>query len=294
MVSIIITTYKEPTTLEQTLRIFLNEKIKDDYEILVVAPDKESRKVINKFNQHPHVKFVQDESKGKPAALNLAFKKVQGDALILTDGDVVVEQGSVAELLKHFKDKTIGAVCGRPISISPRDTMLGYWSHWLVNAAHQRRLKLSKQNKYLDCSGYLYAIRAGIVKQIPKNALSDDIYISQKIWQQDYKIKYEPRAKVRVKYPTNFKDWIRQKKRSAGGTKQKFGAEKVSSKMRSFLKEVTGGLKLFFLFPKNIKEFWWTILLFLARIYLWIIIFIDLKIKKKKFKEVWQRIESSK
>jgi len=339
MVSIIITTYREPRTLEKSLNILLNEEINQDYEILVVAPDKESREVVNKFCvQYPQVKFLQDRGVGKPAALNLAFKKLapnlfreaHNDILILTDGDVVIEQGSINELLKHFQDKNpslpplgkggvkeVGAVCGQPISISPRNTMLGYWSHWLVNAAHQRRLKLSKQNKYFDCSGYLYAIRAGIVNQIPENVLSDDIYISKKVWGAspspsnspsgrgrkfphfrqgggEYKIIYEPNAKVKVKYPTTFKDWLKQKKRSAGGTRQKFPDEEISSEMRSFIKEAWYGIKLAFTFPKNLKEFWWTFLLFLARIYLWILIFIDLKIKKKKFEEVWQRVESSK
>ncbi|MDD4606831.1 MAG: glycosyltransferase [Patescibacteria group bacterium] len=295
MISIIITTYRESKTLEQTLRVILNKKINQAFEILVVAPDEESREVVNKFSiKYPQVKFIQDQGLGKPSALNLAFGKVQGDILILTDGDVVVESNGLEKLVQEFNNPKIGAVCGQPTSISDRKTMLGYWSHWLVNAAHQRRLKLSQQNKYLDCSGYLYAIRNKVVNEIPENVLSDDIYISQKIWQAGYQIVYRPEAKVRVKYPNTFSDWVKQKKRSAGGAKQKINQEKFKSNMRGFFNEAWHGFKLLFSFPKNLKEFSWTLLLFLARIYLWILILVDLKIKKKNFAEIWQRIESSK
>jgi len=294
MVSIIITTYKEPITLEKTIKNILKERIDQKFEILVVAPDKESREVVNKkFVQYPQIKFLPDKGEGKPAALNLAFQKARGEILVLTDGDVIVEKGSINKLLKHFQNKRVGAVSGRPISLSPRKKMLGYWSHWLLNAAHQRRLDLSKKKKYFDCSGYLYAIRSNIIREIPKNTFSDDIYISRKIWQANYKISYEPEAKVGVKYPSTFSDWLKQKRRSAGGAIQ-FKTKNRELKTRNFLKEGWYGLKLFFSFPKNLKEFFWTILLFLARIYLWIIIFIDLKIRRKEFKEIWIRIESSK
>ena len=64
--------------------------------------------------------------------------------------------------------------------------------------------------------------------------------------------------------------------------------------MRSFTKEAIFGIKLFFEYPQNFKEFVWLKLLFLARIYLWLLIFADKKIIHKKYGPGWERVESSK
>lgn len=351
MLFIIITTYKEPKTLKKSLDIILNEikKISKQlthhrlaqgslplggYEILVIGPDKETEKVVKKYNktlqqvQGINLKYLKDQGKGKPAALNLAFKNLSNridpgflsrstidDILILTDGDVWPSEGFLKKLLESFNKangvssetqikggkKSVGAVTGRPISISSRNTIFGFWSHLLTDAAHQRRLKLSRAEKYLDCSGYLYAIRRLPITnyQLPITLLSEDNYISQLIWQNGYKIDYAPEAKVYVKYPDNFKDWILQKRRSTGGYKQNLKLKIQNSKvkkgeMRNFFKEVFHGTFFALTYPKNLREFWWTILLFWARLYLWFLIFWDHKILRKKFGQSWGRVESTK
>ena len=128
--------------------------------------------------------------------------------------------------------------------------------------------------------------------EIPHNTLSDDGVISKMVYDKGYQIKYLSSAKVYVNYPTNFKDWIIQKKRSTGG----YTRDKVEKKYgnRSFFKEAFRGIELFFSYPKSLKEYYYLTVLFIARTYLWIIIFIDLKIKRKKFSDIWIRVESTK
>ena len=98
---------------------------------------------------------------------------------------------------------------------------------------------------------------------------------------------------VYIKYPTNFSDWIKQKKRSAGGYNQLKYLLKHKTNDRTLLKESAGILAVL-KYPKNIKELFWTFQLIFARIYLWALIFIDINILKKDFKKVWVRIESTK
>ncbi len=286
MVSIIITTYKEKKSLPKAIQAFLDQDLKEDYEILVVGPDKDTERIIKEFSEkYPIIKYLKDEGRGKPAALNLAFKQAQGEILVLTDGDVWTEKESLKYLLTPFKDSRVGAISGQPVSTNSRNNSFGFWSHFLTNAAHQLRLK----KKVFPCSGYLYAVRRGLVKQIPEDVFSEDAVITQIIRDKGYQVAYAPRAKVYVKYPDNFQDWLKQKVRSTGGYTQK-----QSGGERNLLQEIFGGLKLFFSYPKNLKEFYWTILLYLSRIYLWLVIFWQIKVKKKKFAHIWQRIESTK
>jgi len=137
MISIIITAYKEEKTIAKAIEQFLKNKISDKSEILVLAPDEQTLEIAKKLK----VKTIKDPGKGKPAALNLAFQKAKGDILILTDGDVFIDENALSSLLAPFQDKNIGAVSGHPISLNPKDNLLGYWSHTLTRIAHLRRLK---------------------------------------------------------------------------------------------------------------------------------------------------------
>lgn len=285
MISIIITAFKEPNTIGKAIDAILEQKIPNS-EIIVTCPDQETKDAIKKYKK---VKHVQDEGKGKPAALNLIFKKAKGDILVLTDGDVFTAPNSIKELLRPFEDKQVGLVSSHPISIERRDTMLGFWSHLLTDVAHRVR----SRSRLIIGSGYLMAIRKGIVESIPENALSDDAVISHLIYEKGYKTVYAPEAKVFVKYPTNFKDWIKQKKRSAGGYVQLSQYIKSKQRMRSFSKESQG---IFMVLPycKNGKQTLWVGMLVLARMYLWLLIFLDVKVKRKPFKQLWLRVESTK
>lgn len=294
MISIIITGYKEPHTIGKAIEQVIKNKIKEKYEIIVLAPDEETLSEARKYiEEHKNLTVIKDEGKGKPAALNLVFKKAKGDILILTDADVYMSDKAIPYLLNVFKDKNVGAVTGRPISLNPKNEMLGYWSHLLSDMAHLIRKKRIKHGKMVVCSGYLYAIRSGIISKIPEDALSDDAVISHLIYEKGYKILYTPGAEVYIKYPTNFSDWIKQKKRSAGGYNQLNYMVKDKERMRSFTKESSGIFHVL-KYPKSIKEFFYTISLIAARIYLWILIFWDINIKKKEFKKIWVRVESTK
>lgn len=291
MISIIITSYKEPRTIGKAIEQVIKNNLKD-YEILVTAPDNETLNEAGKYSKkYKFIRLIKDFGKGKPAALNLAVSKAKGEILILTDGDVYISQDSLDYLLKPFEDETIGAVSGKPVSINPKNNLLGFWAYVLTKVADERRLKALKLKKRFFCSGYLFAIRKRLFPVLPSNLLSEDGFISNEVYKKSHKIGYSENSEVYVKYPTNFKDWIIQKKRSAGGYNQ---IKKITGiEMRSFKKESLGVFDLF-KFVSGFKEFFWLIALFLARIYLWIVIYKDINIKKNSDKKIWKRVESTK
>lgn len=295
MISIIITAFKEANTIGKAIDSFLEQDIKEDYEILVACPDEETKKVVMDYaNVNPKIKHIQDPGKGKPTALNICFKEAKGDKIIMTDGDVYVSSDSVNYLINKLNSESVGAVTGRPISVNSRKNFFGYVSHLLTDVgAHNTRLKYSKQKKFFTVSGYLFAMKK-LFTEIPVDALSDDAVMSHIIKNLGYRIEYEPKALVFVKFPTNFKDWINQKKRSAGGFNQLKRFFPQDKTMRSFKEEIKEGWYKPFVYPKNIKEYSWTVLLYFLRIYLWILIYRDLNLKKKSFKQIWVRVESTK
>lgn len=288
MISIIITSYKEPKTIGKAIESFQKQKIKERYEIIVVAPDKKTLDAARKYK----VKCFQDSGRGKPSALNLAFSKAKGDIIILSDGDVYISDNSVNELIKHFKDKKVGAVSGRPKAMDDRNNLFGFWAHLLNDSAHLERLRRNKKDLPIFCSGYIFAIRKDLFEKLPQDVL-DDAYISMLILKKGYKIKYEPNAIAYIKNPSNLKDWIKQKRRNAMGHNHARKLLRGAPQMKSFFNEAVYGWYKALSYPRNLKEFFWTLFLFPCRLYIWLLGIYD-EIKGEEVMKIWKRIESTK
>jgi cellulose synthase/poly-beta-1,6-N-acetylglucosamine synthase-like glycosyltransferase len=248
---------------------------------------------------------IRDPKKGKPYALKMALKRAKGNIIIFTDGDVFFEENAVKELIKPFENKNVGGVSGRPIPQDSKDDRYGYWGHLLSDSAdHRRRDRMVKvkgkdyyisQETFFPMSGYIMAMR-NLDFDIPSNVLSDDAYISYTIRNMGMDIAYTPKAICYVKYPTNLRDYYKQKVRSLGGFKQlkRMGVFKKDKQSRSFFIELK---YTFFVlrYAENIEEFFWSLLLFPVRLITWIKILWERDILKKDMpKGGWERIESTK
>ena len=294
MVSVILTAYREAATIGRAIEAFLPQ-LPPGSELLVVCPDVETTAVVHQYaQQYPHIRHISEpERRGKPAALNLGLHAAQGEIVIFSDGDVMIGEGALDALLAPFADERVGAVTGRPFSSSPRTTKLGYWSHLLVEGAHQTRQKRDSAGGFLLCSGYLFAARRALIPPILEDALAEDAVISHRIAEQGFKIRYAPKAAVSVKYPTSYADWLRQKVRSAGGYAQDTVRHSPFS-MRSPRLEAQQGTLLALKFARTPRELWWTLLLFAARLHLWLLVFWQVRVRKRPLTTLWQRVESTK
>lgn len=287
-VSIVVTAYREAATVGQALAALINQT---DDPITVVCPDDETAAAAARY---PSVEVLRDPGRGKPAALNVALEAIDADILVLTDGDVTVAPGALRRLLAPFADEHTGAVSGRPVSISPRDTMLGYWSHLLTDAgAHTERAERDAAGQFFVASGYLYALRPALIDRVPEDALAEDAVLSHLIGRQGYRVRYAPDAEVFVKYPTTYRDWLTQKVRSAGGYAQPIIAESPL-RMRSFRHEARAGAVRALRFARSPREMLWTLLLFAARIHLWLLILWRVRIRRRPLTALWRRVETTK
>jgi cellulose synthase/poly-beta-1,6-N-acetylglucosamine synthase-like glycosyltransferase len=294
MLTIVITACREEKTIGKAIESLLAQELPAEWELLVVCPDVDTAAVAEEYVRlYPPVRCLRDRGEGKPAALNLVLNEARGDILLLSDGDVYVGHGAPHALLAPFGDPQVGIVSGRPMSLSSRNTMLGYWSHLLVDAgAHRQRELRAARGEFLECSGYLYAFRRSLVTSIPDDSLAEDGLISHRIWEQGYYTAYAPQALVYVKYPTSYGDWTKQKIRSMGGYAQNY--VRASRGMRSIRREALDGTCAALHYAQSPRELCWTLLLFLARLHVWLRVWWDVKCRKKAFSVLWQRVNSTK
>ena len=151
------------------------------------------------------------------------------------------------------------------------------------------------RDTFFPMSGYIMATR-NINFKIPPDVLSDDAYISYELRNKDYEVGYTRKAECYVKYPTSLKDYYKQKIRSLGGFVQleRMGIFKKDKQSRSFFIEL--GYAFYALsYASNLKEFFWSCLLFPVRLWTWVRIFWERRILKKGMpKHGWERIVSTK
>lgn len=313
LLSVILTSWKEEKTIGKAITSIVDKKYSGyagDLELLTVIPDKPT--LIAATEAVKALKFsrwinITDPLKGKAFALNLAFAKAKGKYLLLTDGDVYLGKSAVGYLMAAIKNNNVGGVTGRPVAVDSKSNLMGYYANLLADAAHHKRTVtmgknvsghslaiVSKDPGFFVLSGYIMVIRQEQIK-IPLDCLSEDAYISYVLHNQGLQLLYEPKATVLVKYATNIRDWYIQKVRSVGGYMQlwKYGVVTSATKVRNFWKELE-----YFWFPirysRNIREFFWSLLLYPIRLVLWLRIFYEHKILKKEYVGGWKRVESTK
>ena len=288
-ISLIITSFKE-LTLERAIKAALDQKTSFKYEVIVVSPQDKDLRMAKGMGAIP----FKDPGKGKSFALNLIFKKIKADILIFTDGDVYINDIAIEEIVNSFSDPHIGCITGRPVPIENKSTKYGYWANVLLNAAHRIRMDLCKNNKFIECSGYLFAFRGNLIKEIPLD-VAEDAYIPYRFAEKGYRIRYADKAEVYIKNVNNFKDWILQKTRTskAHETLDKYVDTESNKKVKSFSEEAKGLFKVLSE-PRNLKEFYWTIQLIFARLWMWINVKVDTTFRNKHYNDGWEVSHSTK
>ena len=294
-IALIITAFKEPN-ISKAIESAMNQKTKYDYEILISAPDEDTLKIAREYlKKDKRIKIFKDPGKGKMHALNLIIKNIKKeDILILTDGDVYISDNSVEEITNLFLDPEIGCVTGRPTPIENKKTKYGYWANFLFEAANKLRKDSFEKDNFIECSGYLFAFRGDSNIKIPLDTAEDTI-IPYYFWEKGYKIGYAENARVYVKNVDNWRDWIKQKVRTAKAheTLDKYADTKTTPRVKSFKNEALEGIILMITYPNTLKETFWTIELAFARFYMWLKVFYNTRIKKFKKVDNWERIESA-
>jgi heptosyltransferase-2 len=293
-ITLLISAFREPK-VSRAIEAALNQKTKYDYEVLVSVPDKETQDIVRSYmKKYKNLKLFQDPGKGKSFALNLVFSTLDTDILILTDGDVYINENAVEDIVDTFNDPEIGCLSGRPVPQESKNTKYGYWANFLFDSAHRIRKKAFKTNSFLECSGYLFAFRKEFIKKIPID-VAEDTVIAYIFWEKGYKISYVETAEVYVKNATNIRDWINQKLRThkSHGKLNEYVDIITTPKVKSFKTESKGIIWLLS-YPMNAKEAIWSLELALARFYTWMKFFLDTHIFDRHYTDAWKRIESTK
>jgi cellulose synthase/poly-beta-1,6-N-acetylglucosamine synthase-like glycosyltransferase len=294
MIYIIITSYNEPKSTLKAVNSFLEQDIKEQFKIIVADPFEEVGDFLKKNIKNKNFEFFLDPGEGKTYCLNTLLERFystkENDIIIFTDGDVYVSKNSVKEIINAFKDKKIGCITGRPIPMDEPTNKYGYWAKVLYRGIDKVRKKLMNEKKFFQCSGYLFAIRNGVIKEIPVD-VPEDAIVPYLFWKQNYSISYVENAEVYVKYPGNWKDWINQRVRTIKAHENIGKLYPDMPRTKSFFSEIKEGAIFVLMQPRSIREFIWTIELYFARLYIYYKSFTEIRKKEKAYDPGWRDVE---
>ncbi len=213
--SIGVLAYNEAANIEKLLNSLTSQKLDkvNIKEIIVVssASTDGTNEIVEKFSENnENVKpIVEDERRGKSAAINTFIKAAGSEILVIESGDTIPASNTIEQMITPFFDEKIGMTGGRPTPENDPDSFIGYSVNLLWNLHHKMAMISPKL-------GEMVAFRK-IFEEIPPESAVDEASIEAIIKDNDLILKYVPEAIIYNKGPENISDFIKQRRRIETG-----------------------------------------------------------------------------
>ncbi|XES76080.1 MAG: glycosyltransferase [Candidatus Bathyarchaeia archaeon] len=195
---------------------------KDKMEILVVAGTSkdDTQNICLDFSNHypDSVKLLcETASKGKPAALNLAFAQATGEIIGVFDADSVPQPDVLQRLASYFSDPTVSAVQGSSVSLNESQNMLTRVAAaedkaWFQGLLHGRE----KLGLFVAFTGSCQFIRRSVLEEMDgweESALAEDVELSLKLVKHGRCVKFAPEVSSGQETPFSLRGLITQRTR---------------------------------------------------------------------------------
>lgn len=220
-VTITIPAYNEEDSLAATMQSVLAlDYPKEQYELIVVddgstdATAKIVSEIIQK-NKEIDIQLLQQQNKGKGAALNNALRQAKGDYFVCLDADSFVESMALKKMLPHFREENVAAVLPFLKIYNPQKTLEKLqWYEYLVNMFYKELMGIV--NCVHVTPGPFSIYRAETLRKIgyfDEHNLTEDLEIALRLQWHHYKIIQLVDAEVHTIGPTTLKDLYLQRNR---------------------------------------------------------------------------------
>jgi cellulose synthase/poly-beta-1,6-N-acetylglucosamine synthase-like glycosyltransferase len=204
-----------------TLNYPLNKR-----EIIIVedgSTDRTNDICVNYAKEHANVKILHKPlSNGKPSALNFALAHAKGDIIAVFDADNVPAHDALLAVVEYFEDPKVAAVQGRTASINPKENMLTQFIAYEEAVWCEAYLRgKDVLNLFVHLKGSCQFIRRNVLQQLQgfdEAVLSEDMEISARLIENDYKIRYASDVVALQESPSNLKTLFKQRTRWFRGT----------------------------------------------------------------------------
>ncbi len=129
---------------------------------------------------------------GKASVLGRLVPSAQGELVVLTDANTMLDRGAVRALARRFRDPDVGAVVGRLRLVAAGGAGLQEGVYWRYETLLKRYE--GRNGCVLGANGGLYAIRRLLFSPLPPDTIVDDFVVPLRIAVRGWKVGYAPEA----------------------------------------------------------------------------------------------------
>jgi len=200
-ITFIVAAYNEENVVHEKIENLIAQHYDAQKVEIIIASDGSSdstNAIVRKYSEKDtRVKLLDLPRLGKANALNKAAEKAEGEILIFTDANAMLDPDAALFLVVNFADEEVGCVAGNQHYSRGAKTSgasLGevlYWRYdrWIKNLE-------TRVGNAISADGALYAIRRKLFVPIADPSATDDFSISTRVVPQGYRLVYEPKASV--------------------------------------------------------------------------------------------------
>jgi cellulose synthase/poly-beta-1,6-N-acetylglucosamine synthase-like glycosyltransferase len=220
-VSMVVAAYNEENTIEDKIKNSLDlDYPKEKLEIIVVESGSTDRtpEIVKEYKD---VKLLQQkERRGKAAAINFGKENAGGEIVIITDSNALFEKETVKRLISNFADSKVGGVVGNYVISNPSSSFTSRGEDFYFKIERFMRDMEGQIDSTVTFSGEITAFRKELIGKVREDSISEDMSMALAIRKKDYRVVYEPEAKVFEKGAETTEDEMIKRKRTAIGTIQ--------------------------------------------------------------------------
>ncbi len=167
---------------------------KERTELLVGSDASEDRTVeIARQAGDPRIRvFEYRERGGKIGVLKKLISEASGEILVLSDANTFFAPDALLKLVRHFRDPSVGAVCGELRLAAPDGTLASEGLYWRFETV--LKTLESRFDAVLGANGGIYAVRRNLFPEIPPDTIVEDLVIPLMIRIRGYRTPFEPEA----------------------------------------------------------------------------------------------------
>ena len=223
---ILMAAYNEEKVIGEKIASVFNTTYPLDKITLYIGSDASNDKtdsIVNDWiKKYPQIKLkVFGGRTGKSGIINSLADGAEQEIFILTDANVIFNEDTIFNLIRHFKNTRTAQVAANIIKVSSTDK--GIASQEKSYIALENKIKYYESlrwNVIMGAEGACYAIRKENFSPVPKNFYMDDFYITLNVIEQEKQIVFDTEAICNEDVPTESEEEFKRKVRISIGNFQ--------------------------------------------------------------------------
>ncbi len=202
-ISIIIPAYNEENALPAKIENLRDLDFpRDRLQVVFVSDGSEdgTNQILQNLREANYECILLNERKGKANALNHAVARATNEILVFCDAGTLFELDAIKNLVRHFSDPEVGAVCGAVRYQAGADAQQTEGAYWKYESA--LRMMEARLGAILNASGCIYALRRECFSPIPSSTILEDFVIPMRARRLGFSVLYDPEA-VAIEFPAS-------------------------------------------------------------------------------------------